>query len=195
MVAASSTTATTSSHGPNGVVRAPRWTGTTRHRLHVTAKLGLGLLLLACPKASTPTLLWNASPSVPLGPYWLAARPPTRGALAVIRLPEPHRSLADSGGYLPAGILLIKPVVARPGDVVCRHGPVVTLHGRAMAHAKSADPAARPLPRWSGCIRLSADQVFVLSADPDGFDSRYIGPVERRHVVGTALPLWHAATK
>jgi type IV secretory pathway protease TraF len=125
----------------------------------------------------------------------LASRPPTQGALAVIRLPEPYRSLADSRGYLPAGILFIKPIVARASDVVCRHGPIVTLHGRAMAYARSADRAGRPLPRWSGCIRISADQAFVLSVDPDGFDSRYFGPVNRRNVVGTALPVWHSATK
>lgn len=113
--------------------------------------------------------------------------------MAVIRLPEPHRSLADSRGYLPAGSLLIKPVVARASDVVCRHGPMVAINRRAMAHARSVDRAGRPLPRWSGCIRLSADQAFVLSADPDGFDSRYFGPVERRNVVGTALPVWSPA--
>jgi len=158
------------------------------------ATLGIGILLLTYPRANVPTLLWNASPSVPLGVYWSASRSPILGALAIIRLPEPHRSLADSRGYLPARILLIKPIVARTGDVVCRHGPIVTLHGRVMAYARSADRAGRQLPRWSGCIRLSADQVFVLSAGPDGFDSRYFGPVKRRNVVGTALPVWQYAS-
>jgi conjugative transfer signal peptidase TraF len=177
-------------------VRAPRRTEATSRHLPVTATLGLGLLLLlACPRVTVPTLLWNTSPSVPLGLYWLAPRPPTRDALAVIRLPEPYRSLADGRGYLPAGTLLIKPVVAPAGDVACRHGPIVTLHGRAIAYARSADRAGRPLPRWSGCIRLRADRAFVLSADPDGFDSRYIGPVQRRHVVGTALPVWPSPTE
>jgi type IV secretory pathway protease TraF len=125
----------------------------------------------------------------------LAARPPTHGALAVICLREPHRSLADSRGYLPAGILLIKPIVARAGDVVCRHGAIVTVNGRTVAHARSTDGLGRSLPRWSGCSRLRADHVFLLSADPDGFDSRYIGPVEWRHVVGTAVPVWPAATE
>jgi conjugative transfer signal peptidase TraF len=182
-------------HGRKSVVRGLRRIWATNRRLHVTATLGLVLLLLVCLKASVPTLLWNTSPSVPVGLYWLSSRPPTRDALAVIRLPEPHRSLADSRGYLPAGILLIKPIVGRADDVVCRHGAIVTVNRRPTARAKSTDPAGRPLPRWSGCIRLRADQVFVLSADPDGFDSRYIGPVERRNIVGTALPVWQAGTE
>jgi type IV secretory pathway protease TraF len=123
----------------------------------------------------------------------LASRSPARGALAVIRLPEPHRSLADSRGYLPAGIPLIKPIVARARDVVCRHGLIVLVHGRVVAYARNADRAGRPLPRWSGCIRLGTNQAFALSANPDSFDSRYIGLVEERHVIGTALPVWSAA--
>ena len=34
------------------------------------------------------------------------------------------------------------------------------------------------------------DDIFVLSADPDSFDSRYMGPIDRAHVVGFALPVW-----
>lgn len=59
-----------------------------------------------------------------------------------------------------------------------------------MAQAKLADTAGRPLPAWSGCIRLPDTQVFVLAADPDSFDSRYFGPVDRANVLGTALPVW-----
>jgi type IV secretory pathway protease TraF len=58
-----------------------------------------------------------------------------------------------------------------------------------MAQAKLADTAGRPLPAWSGCIRLADTQVFVLAADPDSLDSRYFGPVDRAHVLGTALPV------
>jgi type IV secretory pathway protease TraF len=119
----------------------------------------------------------------------MASRSPALGALAVIRLPEPHRSLADERGYLAARALLIKPVVASAGDIVCRYGAIVTLLGRALAIAKRADAMGRQLPRWNGCIRIGADQVFMLSADPNGFDGRYLGPVARRHVVGTALPV------
>ena len=154
--------------------------------------LGIGLLALACPKADAPVLLWNASASVPIGFYRLASRPPLRGALAVIRLPDPFRTLAETRGYLRARTLLIKPVAAGGGDIVCRDGLVITINGRAVAHGKAADALGRPLPVWSGCVILSADRVFVLSEDPDSFDSRYFGPVERHHVLGTAVPVWYA---
>ena len=152
--------------------------------------LALGVLALASPKANVPSLLWNLSPSVPVGLYRLTDRPPLPGALAVIRLPEPFNTLANTRGYLPAATPLIKPVAAGAGDLVCRHGSLVTINGRAVALASRFDPAGQPLPRWSGCISLSTTQIFLLSADPDSFDSRYIGPVARRQVLGTALPIW-----
>ena len=142
------------------------------------------------PRTSHPRLLWNMSPSVPIGLYWLVPWPASPGQLAVIRLPDPIRMLADRRGYLPAGVLLMKPVAAGPGDVVCRSGTVVTVNGRAVARARRADAAGRPLPRWSGCTTLAPDRVFVLSPTPGSFDSRYFGPIDSASVVGTAHPVW-----
>ena len=110
--------------------------------------------------------------------------------MAVIRLPEPFRILAEARGYLRKGALLIKPVVAGAGDTVCRHGALVTISGRIATRARSLDAAGRSLPAWSGCFRLRATDIFVLSADPDSFDSRYMGPIDRADVVGFALPIW-----
>jgi conjugative transfer signal peptidase TraF len=154
------------------------------------ALLGIGSLAILFPKAGAPILVWNASPSVPVGLYRLASRAPLMGELAVIRLPEPLRILAETRGYLRRGALLIKPVAAGAGDTVCRHGPLVTINGRIVAHARTLDAGGRPLPAWAGCFRLAADQIFVLSADPDSFDSRYMGPIDRAHVFGLALPVW-----
>jgi len=154
------------------------------------ALLALALIALAYPKADAPALLWNASPSVAPGLYRLTSQPPQTGTLAVIRLPEPLRTLAATRGYLRAGALLIKPVVAGAGDIVCRHGPLVTINGRSISRAKTADQTGLALPLWSGCFRLAPTDVFVLSEEPASFDSRYFGPVQRRHIVGTALPVW-----
>lgn len=121
------------------------------------------------------------------------SRAPPLGALAIIRLPEPFLTLADARGYLPAGALLIKRVAGKAGDIVCRQGAIVTINGRTVAHARTADAEARPLPRWRGCQRLNPAQAFVVSAEPGSFDSRYFGWVDHRHILGTALPLWTRA--
>lgn len=114
---------------------------------------------------------------------------PTKGQLAIIRLPEPARTLADIRGYLPARALLIKPVVAGAGDRVCRHGTIITINGWPRVHAKMLDTRQRRLPRWHGCLLLATSQLFVLSTVPGSFDSRYVGPIDRDHVIGTAMPL------
>jgi conjugative transfer signal peptidase TraF len=159
------------------------------------ALLGIGSLAILSPKADAPVVLWNASPSVSIGLYRLTSRPSQTAALAVIRLPEPLRILAETRGYLRKSALLIKPVAAGAGDTVCRHGALVTVNGRIVARASTLDAAGRSLPVWSGCFRLGASDIFVLSADPGSFDSRYMGPIDRAHVMGFALPIWvrHAA--
>jgi conjugative transfer signal peptidase TraF len=141
------------------------------------------------PSTGRPRLLWNASPSVPVGVYWVATVPPGNGEFAVIHLPDALRTLAAVRGYLAATALLIKPVTATMGDLVCRHGATVTINGQTVAHASMADGLGRPLPHWAGCITLTAGQVFLLSAAPDSFDSRYFGPIDSAHVLGTAHPI------
>jgi conjugative transfer signal peptidase TraF len=151
--------------------------------------LVLAAMAAARPKPEVPLLLWNGSSSVPPGLYWVRARSPPPGSLAVIRLPPPLRQLADVRGYLPGGALLIKPVAAGEGDVVCRIGASVDINGRPVAIAKSHDTADRPMPRWSGCIRLESHHSFVLSAQAQSFDSRYFGPIDGASVLGTAYPI------
>ena len=152
--------------------------------------VAMGCFGLLCPKASTPLLVWNASPSVPIGLYRLAFRPPRTGALAILRIPEPHKALAERRGYLGPRAQLIKWVAAVTGDRVCRYGSLVMINGRLAARARAADAAARSLPAWRGCTRLGAGQIFVLSAAAGSFDSRYFGPVDPTHIVGTATPVW-----
>jgi conjugative transfer signal peptidase TraF len=155
--------------------------------------VAMGCAALLCPTADKPRLVWNASPSVPTGLYQVGSRPPRTGTLAVIRLPEPVKVLAEGRGYLGPRALLIKWVAAVAGDRVCRHSSLITINGRFAARARASDAAARPLPGWHGCTRLGAGQIFVLSRAPGSFDSRYFGPVDAAHVLGTATPIWTLA--
>jgi conjugative transfer signal peptidase TraF len=191
MAATSSTALAISWPGRSSAGRAIRkGTRGPRNRLCTLALLGVASLAILVPKFGTPVILWNASPSVAIGLYRLTSRPSQTAALAVIRLPEPLRSLAEARGYLRTGALLIKPVAAGAGDTVCRHGALVTINGRIAARARTLDAAGRSLPAWSGCFELGPSDMFVLSADPDSFDSRYMGIIGRVHVMGFALPIW-----
>ena len=155
------------------------------------AGLALAALALGPVTARAPRLIWNASASLPVGLYRLE---PTRAAAAgelVAYRPTPEWSRAFAArGYLPDGLPLLKPVAATAPSVVCRWGHRVFIDGRTVAEALEKDRAGRPLPRWSGCIPLGTDAVFLLAPDvPDALDSRYFGPVDRRDLLGRIVPV------
>ncbi len=191
MAAALSTASATCLHGQNsGRLEQQDRIRDGRHHLKRLGVTAIALVALAWPKAIAPTLLWNASPSIPIGLYLATSDKPANGTLAIIRLPESVRRLAHQRGYLPRSALLIKPVIASAGDTVCRYGALIVVNGYWRAMAIVRDGRRRPLPRWRGCIRLIASQIFVLATPVESFDSRYVGPIERGNVLGTGVPIW-----
>ncbi len=154
---------------------------------------GLSLGLLAAAQIDhAPWLVWNASASVPIGLYLVrASNPPSLGDLFAVRLPEDLSSLVVERGYVGADTLLLKRVTAISGMTVCRDGLDITLDGRVVAEAASADQQGRPLPRWTGCVTLGSDEVFLLVAGvADSLDGRYFGPLSADTILGRAIPLW-----
>ncbi|MBU2580902.1 MAG: S26 family signal peptidase [Alphaproteobacteria bacterium] len=153
------------------------------------AAIAVAILVAADPHRA-PRLVWNASPSVPVGLYWIVNRSPRVGTVAAVRLPANIAALAHARGYLARNAILLKPVVATHGSRVCRWANVVLFDGRHRAHAKSHDAAARPLPRWDGCVTLGASDHFLLSTAPGSFDGRYFGVLRGDAAIGQAIPLW-----
>ncbi|MBX9588017.1 MAG: S26 family signal peptidase [Hyphomonadaceae bacterium] len=152
--------------------------------------ISVALLLAPAVTRPAPLLTWNASPSVPTGLYRIAPASPRAGDVALARLPSNVAALAARRGYLPRSAYLLKPVIAIPGDQVCRHGVRLRINGRLAALARPADRLGRPLPVWHGCRTLVAGEVFLLADDPDGFDSRYFGPLDHQHIIGRAFLIW-----
>ena len=140
--------------------------------------------------AKRPLLVWNASPSVPVGLYRIAAGPVRRDDLVLVRPPPEMAALAQQRRYLPTSAYLIKTVAATAGDRVCRFADRVFVRGRLAARARARDRLGRPLPAWHGCRRLDAGELFLLTPDAHSFDSRYFGIVPADQVVGRAVPLW-----
>lgn len=153
-----------------------------------------GIALLAAPTLAPPLprLVWNATPSAPIGFYRVApaARPPV-GSLVLVQPPSPLARLFAERGYIPEHVPLLKRVAAGPGQILCRTGGEVSVDGHIVAVALALDRRGRQLPVWSGCWTLTPDEVFVLSPGVrEALDGRYFGPLPRTALIGVATPLW-----
>jgi conjugative transfer signal peptidase TraF len=155
--------------------------------------MAAGALLTVAPlRGRTPWLVWNASPSVPVGLYRIDPGPVRRADLVLVRLPPVVAELAARRNYLPKSAYLIKFVVAVARDQVCRLGDRIFVGGVPAARALARDSLGRPMPSWQGCRQLASGDLFLLTDDQQSFDSRYFGVVSARDVVGRVVPLWPA---
>ena len=68
----------------------------------------------------------------------------------------------------------------------------VLVDGVALANSKrkAVDLAGEPLPSPKIPARVPAGHVWLSSTHPDGFDSRYMGPVDVRALTCVAEALW-----
>jgi len=139
-----------------------------------------------------PTLIWNASASVPIGLY--AVHPVGKldvTELVVVRPPHALAQFLAERRYLPNGVPMLKRVLAVPGQTVCRDDRTITVDGIAMGDALERDTSDRPLPVWQGCQRVADGQVFLMNwQSKDSFDGRYFGLLPRATIVGRADPVW-----
>ena len=145
-----------------------------------------------------PRLVWNASESAPIGLYVVrSASRLVAGDLVAAYPPEQLASFLTERGYLSPGILLIKYVLAVPGQTVCRNELIVTVDRSPVGAARERDRKGRSLPVWQGCRVLAAGEVFLMNRDaPDSLDGRYFGPLPASIIIGRAEPLWtHEASQ
>jgi len=154
--------------------------------------VAFGILLVGVPISDIlPTkLVWNASPSVPLGLYAINNTVPSRGDLVLVQLPERARFIADQRRYLPSIVPALKRVSAFAGDCVCRFGRSVLINKVEVATARSTDNQLRKMPHWRGCRTLLDDEVFLLADHPNSFDGRYFGVTKRTGIIGVAYSIW-----
>ncbi|WP_024879188.1 S26 family signal peptidase [Methylosinus sp. LW3] len=160
---------------------------------YVTATLSSVLLIGGQSMApATPWLVWNATASTPIGLYALQVTGRLRAMqLVAVRPPEPIASFLTDGAFLPKNVLLLKQVLALPGQTVCRTGTIVTVDGVDVGAARERDRLGRPLPSWTGCRTLRPDEVFLMNPTvQDSLDGRYFGPFPVTSIVARAVPIW-----
>lgn len=165
-------------------------------RKQLARRAGLGAISAAALLATAlvppaPRLVWNASASAPIGLYAVSPSMSAKlGDMVIARIPEPYRRLAATRRYLPMNVPVVKRVAAAAGDEVCALGQEIFVNGRWIAERLVNDGTGRPMPMWSGCVRLHARQLFLLMDAPASFDGRYFGVTKGDDIIGKARLLW-----
>ena len=156
------------------------------------AAAGIGLLGITIAVPPVPRLVWNASASAPIGLYSVTPNASIEaGDMVIARVPDPWRLLAAKRHYIPSNVPLVKHVAAVAGDEVCALGDEIFINGHWLIERRVSDGQQRPMPRWSGCVRLRGRQLFLLmTGNPASFDGRYFGVTEGDQVIGKARLLW-----
>jgi conjugative transfer signal peptidase TraF len=137
-------------------------------------------------------IIWNASPSVPIGLYRLTPVAGLEAAqLVAVDPPEEIARFIVERGYLPPGTPLLKRVSGLPGQTVCRHDQAITVDSVTIGQALERDSKGRPMPVWQGCRSIGNGQIFLMNPDVENsLDGRYFGPLPLSSVLGAAAPLW-----
>lgn len=155
-------------------------------RICVLGCLALFGLFVVCDLSG---IRFNTTPSLPVGIYIVAddkspliefcpAGPP--GALAA------RRGYRTSGDCLDGASALLKPIVARAGDVVDVTADGIRVNELPVRNTAplSFDTEHRPLEHYPfGRYVVSEGEVWVASSyNKRSFDSRYYGPVPTRDI-------------
>jgi type IV secretory pathway protease TraF len=158
-------------------------------KLSRSQRLGLLVALLAliglavASVVSRDVLLFNHSPSVPVGFYVRINAAPAIGSFVTVRARDvaPHEAAARH--YDKAGDRFIKRVAAIAGQEVCSEGRMLRIDGREVAAVLISDQRTIP-SGWVGCRILAADEILLLGDSEDSFDGRYWGPINARLIEG-----------
>jgi len=138
-------------------------------------------------------LVFNGSPSVPRGLYWirLGATPSAKGDVVVFRPPASFAALIYGRGWLPVGMPLLKPVGGLEGDRFCVEGSRFIVNGVDVGPVFISDSHGLAVPQLVGCRHVEQDEFLPVSTFlARSFDGRYMGAVPMGRVIGTGLPIW-----
>jgi type IV secretory pathway protease TraF len=157
----------------------------------MTHKLWLGsavlaLAMLVLNGARQDVVLFNHSPSVPVGFYIRESGDPARGMFVTVRARDVAPIEAAAHGYDDEGDRFIKRLAASAGQHVCSDGRTLSVDGVhvAMVQNRAGAPQA-----WVGCRTLASSEILLLGDSEDSFDGRYWGPISEQLVEGVWRPL------
>jgi conjugative transfer signal peptidase TraF len=164
--------------------------------LRLYAIAASSILLATIAGAAIPmsghALVFNDSPSVPRGLYWirLGAEPKGRGEYVVFLPPDAVAALIYERGWLPPSMPLLKLVGGMEGDSYCVTRDRFIVNDIDAGPVYFVDAQGLPLPQIRGCQRVGHREFLPVSSYVDrSFDGRYMGAVSISNVLGSGHPL------
>jgi conjugative transfer signal peptidase TraF len=158
--------------------------------------VGSGLLVAFFAAVGLAGIRINITPSLPVGLY-IATGPQSAliefcpgGELAALAARRGYRT----PGNCPDGAsALLKPIVAKYGDVVDFTAKGISVNGRLVRNTAplAVDTDRRAMQHFPfGRYTVGDEEVWVASSyNPRSFDSRYYGPVAKSAIRGYLCPL------
>jgi conjugative transfer signal peptidase TraF len=142
----------------------------------------------------------NTTNSIPVGLYWLTAKPIEKGAY-VIFCPPPSDVFDEAKwrGYFKSGFCpgkyqyLMKKVLAVKHDKVSVTELGVRVNGELLSFSAplKADSTGRPLPILRAEYELGdTDLLLMTDVSQKSFDSRYFGLIPQSQIQGVICPIF-----
>lgn len=150
------------------------------------AALALAALVFASGGASRDVVLFNHSPSVPVGFYIRDSAALAPGMFVTVRARDVAPIEAAAHRYDDEGDRFIKRLAAIADQEVCSNGRVLSVDGIEVAVVQNS--AASP-QGWVGCRTLASSEILLLGDSADSFDGRYWGPIRSELIEGVWRPL------
>ena len=130
--------------------------------LAVASAAALAALAALALPAAEDRLLYNHTPSVPVGFYLRTDAPLERGSFVTVRAIDVAPAMAAARGFNGPRDRFIKRVAALAGDHICARGDAVTLNGGLSYDHRGYDSTGAALPAWEACRVLGPDEVLIL---------------------------------
>jgi type IV secretory pathway protease TraF len=150
------------------------------------AASALAALALASGGAGQDVVLFNHSPSVPVGFYIRDSADLAPGMFVTVRARDVAPIEAAAHRYDDEGDRFIKRLAAIAGQDVCSDGRVLSVDGVDVAMVQNRTGAPQG---WVGCRTLATSEILLLGDSTDSFDGRYWGPIRSELIEGVWRPL------
>lgn len=158
----------------------------TSFKLWLSGAVAALAALILTGGARQDVVLFNHSPSVPVGFYVRESSVLTRGMFVTVRARDVAPAEAVAHHYNDEGDRFIKRLAAIAGQEVCSDGRVLSIDD---VEAAIVQVGAGAPQGWVGCRTLGSNEILLLGDSANSFDGRYWGPISTDVVEGVWRPL------